>query len=369
MGEGQAMKIPCKGYVSRLRVGLERLSPVALLIPFLLACDPFAKPESLMDEYVKRLGRVLEIEPTLSAIPVAPEFPRMRERVRDIPQINVSMLDFLGLYGCELQHVVGQRNSTLGRVMHPTTRLDYEVRFIRAAEECIPELDRDSLKQRLAEVVSIKRDTLGDIAWNAFWGSREIEAVFTRSRGAMPVRGDPNAVSQAASDLQFVDALLQRVLAGELTVELGGLDPVYQGWHRQPVAGQLIQSAILLTTRLEDAASLLEARLGETPLCERPIRTRRAETMQSMFLSVFAGEVQPYLADVQRARFALIPAITSLAMLGGDARSAHFDAYVAEALSQRAETGLWHRFDRAVARHTQAWQALLEQCGMRPGMG
>ncbi|MGL1832793.1 DUF3080 family protein [Rhodocyclaceae bacterium SMB388] len=322
-----------------------------------------------MEEYVKRLGRVLEVDSSLSTVPVAPEFPRMRERVREIAHVNASMLDFLGLYGCELQQVVGERNSTLGRVMHPTARLDYELRFIRAAEECIPELDRDGLKQRLVEVIAIKREILGDIAWNAVWGSREIEAVFTRSRGAMPVRRDPNAVSQAASDLQFLDATLQRALAGELNVDVDGLDPVYQRWHRQPVAGQLIQSAILLTTRLEDASSLLEARLGETPLCEKPIRTRRADTMHSMFLSVFAGEVQPYLSEVQQARFALIPTIESLAALGGEMRSASFDAYAKEVLSQQGETGLWHGFDRAVARHTKAWQALLEQCGMRPGMG
>lgn len=349
--------------------GFKRLWPAVLLTPFLAACDPFAKPDTLMDEYVKRLGRVLEVEASLSPVPVAPEFPRMRERIREIPPINASMLDFLGLYGCELQHVVGQRNSTLGRVMHPSARLDYELRFIRAAEECIPELDRDSLKQRLAEVIAIKRDTLGDAAWNAVWGSREIEEVFTRSRGAMPVRGDPNLVSQAASDLQLLDATLLRALAGDHGINVSDLDPVYQRWSRQPVAGQLILSVVLLTVRLEDATRLLESRLGDTPLCEKQIRTRRADTMHSMFLSVFAGEVQPYLAEVQRARYALIPSLQSLASLGGEQRSASFDHYASKVLMPRPDAGLWHGFDRAMARHTQAWQALLEQCGMRPGLG
>lgn len=38
------------------------------LIHLLCACDPLAKPESLMDEYVKRLANVLDVEPVYSEL-------------------------------------------------------------------------------------------------------------------------------------------------------------------------------------------------------------------------------------------------------------------------------------------------------------
>ena len=66
----------------------------------------------------------------------------MRERVHEIEPISIGMLDYFGLYGCELQYVVGKRNSSLGRVAHPLTRLDYERRFIIAAETCSETFER-----------------------------------------------------------------------------------------------------------------------------------------------------------------------------------------------------------------------------------
>jgi hypothetical protein len=36
-------------------------------------------------------------------------------------------------------------------------------------------------------------------------------------------------------------------------------------------------------------------------------------------------------------------------------------------LSSTAADSLWRALDRAIGDHTQAWQRLLEQCGMRPG--
>jgi len=310
----------------RLRLRSLWLVAQAFLLAVLVsACDPFAEPESMLDEYVTRVGRVLEDTPELTRLPVAPEFPRLRERVRDIPTLNVSMLEFLGLYGCDLQHVIGERNSSLGRVMHPASRLDYEVRFIRAADECAAELEREALVQRLHEVAAFKRDVLSDVAWNAVWGSREIEGLFTRSKGALQVAPDQNAVSLLAHDLQNMEAMMAGIAAGHLGHDVNTLEPVYQRWLGHALAGQVLRSAILLSTRLDDAAKLIEARLDDdNPLCYRQMRNRRADTMHSMFLSVYAGHVQPYLADVQRVRRAILPPLQSLARLGEDAASERF---------------------------------------------
>lgn len=346
---------------------LLRLALALGLMLALSGCDPFAQPDTMLDEYVARVGRVLEVEPVLSPVPTVPEFPRMRERVRDIPALNVSMLDFLGLYGCELQHVVGERNSILGRVMHPASRLEYELRFMSAAKACRDEIERDALRLRLDEVMEAKRAVMGDIAWNAVWGSREIEDLFTRSRGPLKVGADRNTMSLVLADLDAMDAAMRRIGAGELDADVKALEPVYQRWLAQPLAGQLFRGASLLSTRLDDATRLIEARLEGAPLCHRQSRNRRADIMYSMFLSVFAGHVQPYLADVQRLRLALLPPLRSLASVGDGYTSQPFMAYADSVLFDQAEAGLWQTFDRSVVRHTRAWQALLEQCGMRPG--
>lgn len=342
---------------------------ILLVATFVLAgCDPFAQSESMLDEYNRRLARVLEVQPQLTPVPTAPEFPRMRERLRDIEPISVSMLDFLGLYGCELQHVVGERNSTLGRVAHPVSRLDYERRFILAAEECAASIEREALVERLLEVKALKRASLVDAAWNAVWGSREIENHFTRSRGPLPVRMDRNRLSESVQNAKLLEDRIQALVGGDLEQDLAALDGVYQRWLNDALAGQGLRSAILVATRLDDATRLIEQRLGERPLCLQGRANRQAEIMRNMFGSVYAAEVQPYLADVQRVRRELFPPLAALATLGNRGASDTFDRYVSAVLDESSEHNHWQAFDQAVARHTSAWQALLGQCGMRPGV-
>src|SRR5690606_8032454 len=145
------------------------------------------------------------------------------------------------------------------------------------------------------------------------------------------------------------------------------LDDVYQRWHARPLAGQLQRAAVLATTRLDDASRLIEARVEGRPVCARPdLRPRAAENMRGMFMSVYIGEVQPYLAEIQRARRELMPPLRELAAIGGG-RSAALAGYARRTLGEADADSVWHRFDRAVARHAEAWQALLGQCGMRPG--
>ncbi|HRP96328.1 MAG TPA: DUF3080 domain-containing protein [Rhodocyclaceae bacterium] len=335
----------------------------------LVACDPFAAPDSMLDEYVTRVGRVLDVEVALSPVPPAPALPRLRERTRPLPEFRVGMRDFLGLYGCGLQHVVGARNSGLGRVMHPSSRLEYELRFIRTADECLPRLERSQLADRLEAVTVAKREALADVAWNAVWGTREVEDLFTRSQGALRIGVDRNAVGNMVDDLRRMEGSVARVLGGELDVDVGALDAVYQRWLSQPLAGQVIRSALLLTVRLNDAAALVEARLGDRPLCHRKVQTRQAKTMRSMFTAVYVGHVQPYLADVQHVRRELLPPLQALARIEGEGHGDAFDAYLQAAVGDNSEGSHWQAFDRAVARHTRAWQQLLEQCGMRPGSG
>ncbi len=344
-----------------------RVLAIIALGLFVAGCQPFSQPESMLDEYNRRLARVLDVELELTPVPAAPKFPGSRDRVREIEPISISMLDFLGLYGCELQHVVGERNSILGRVAHPLTRLDYERRFIIAAETCSETIKREGLAERLVEASAFKREALAAAAWNAVWGSREIENHFSRARGALPMGLDRARLSVSVQNAHLLERRIGALLDGELDQDLGALDAVYQRWNHDPLAGQALRSAILVSTRLDDASRLIEQRLDERPLCVRGRANRQAEIMQNMLVSVFAAEVQPYLADVERVRRELLPPLLALARFADPGPSTHFERYVAAALDDSSEVSHWRAFDQAVARHTRAWQDLLDQCGMRAG--
>jgi hypothetical protein len=361
MARSEVRVVPKSG-----RTAMRALVPVLVVI-LIAGCDPFAQPESMLDEYNRRLARVLDVEPELTPVPAAPGLPRLRERVREIEPISIGMLDFLGLYGCELQFVVGERNSSMGRVAHPLTRLDYERRFIIAADACLETLERETLAERLVEATMQKRESLPDAAWNAVWGSREIENHFTRTRGALPVRLNRDRLSVSVQNAILLEHRIRNLLEGDLEQDLAALDSVYQRWLNDPAAGQALRSAILVATRLNDASRMIEQRLDERPLCPSGRPNRQAEIMRNMLDSFYAAEVQPYLANVQHVRRELLPPLRAMAAMGMESPGEDFSRYVASVLDDDGEHSHWQRFDQSIARHTTAWQALLDQCGMRLG--
>ncbi len=368
-----------------------RMCVPGLLMVVLSACNPFSEARPMMDEYVERVARVLETEPGLSAIDSPTQIPRRRDRVLTMPELELGMLDFLSLYGCELQFVVGEKNSVMGKVMQPLNRLRYELRFIRAAQDCIPETEDEDLVEVLNEAIASKRETLPIALWNATWGVEEIETLFTLAKGYYPVQSEGNPVADLARDSdrmnQVVGALLTgKVEANALAVKTPGKEAleesalesalesslefagaVQQRWQAEYRAGQLINSAALVKTRLNDATALLQQRIKQRPLCLKGKPNNQAEIVQSMFFSVYIEKIQPYMSNLSRARVELIEPLAMMAERQKAVMPPEFANWYRKHLSQVADDSLWLELDAAMARHTESWQALLEQCGMRPG--
>ena len=349
--------------------GKHRARPMALLlmVPVLSACNPFSEARPMLDEYVERVARVLETEPELSSPEPAEQIPRRRDRVLAMPELDMGILDFLSLYGCELQLVVGEKNSVMGRVMQPLNRLRYEVRFIEAARECLPEVEDEELEEALQRAIESKRESLPIAVWNATWGVEEVETLFTLAKGYYPVAPEGDPVSDLAVDAQQLNAATARLLDERLDVSLEFAGNVHQRWQAEYRAGQLINSARLLAARLDDATGLLQERLDGRPLCLNGKPNNQSDIVQNMFFSVYIGEIQPYMGEVRRARDALIEPLARLAQQQEEVMPEQFRDWYLQHLSLSAEGSLWLELDRAMADHTRAWQDLLEQCGLRPG--
>ncbi|MDO3721840.1 DUF3080 domain-containing protein [Marinobacter sp. chi1] len=333
----------------------------------LSACNPFSDARPMMDEYVERVARVLELEPELSDIPAASQMPRRRDRVLSMPELEMGMLDFLSLYGCELQFVVGEKNSVMGRVMQPLNRLRYELKFIESSEECLPEIEREALAGELEAAIESKKESLPIALWNATWGAEEVETLFTLAKGHYPVAAKGNPVSDLALDAQQLNEAVADLLAGRLSVDLDFAGGVQQRWQAEYRAGQLINSAALVTARLNDATALIEGRLEGRPLCLNGKPNNQSDIVQSMFFSVYIEEIQPYLSDIQRARQALLEPLAQLAASQRSVMPGSFTDWFRQHLSQTSDQGIWAELDEAIASHTRSWQELLGQCGMRPG--
>ncbi len=346
--------------------GLFRIA-IPVLASLLAGCNPFSDARPMMDEYVERVARVLETDPALSGIDAASQLPRRRDRVLTMPDLDMGMLDFLSLYGCQLQYVVGEKNSVMGRVMQPLNRLRYEIRFIEAARECLPEIEDETLSEELGEAIESKRESLPIAIWNATWGVEEVEKLFTLAKGDYPVSSEGNPISDLARDVGRLNATVSRLLSNDLSVSLDFAGAVQQRWQAEHRAGQLINSALLLTARLKDGTALLRQRIEGRPLCLDGKPNNQSDILQNMFFSVYIGKVQPYMSELARARTELIVPFEQLAKMQADVMPENFRTWYQRHLSQGSQPSLWRQLDVAMMNHTRAWQDLLEQCGLRPG--
>lgn len=337
------------------------------VVVFLLAgCNPFSDVRPMMDEYVERVGRVLDAEPVLSEISVPEPMPRRRNRVLKMPELELGMLDFLSLYGCELQYVVGEKNSVMGKVMQPLNRLRYEVRFIRTAGECLKTVDDEGLQDVLKQAIASKRESLPIAIWNATWGVEEVETLFTLAKNEYPVE-NAGSLSDLVRDAHQLNKAVAALLEQDLDEDLTFWGEVHQRWQAEYRAGQLINSAHLVATRLGDATRLINQRLENRPLCLNGKPNNQSDIVKGMFFSIYIGKIQPYLADLRRARMSLIEPLAELAQMQVDVMPAQFRRWQESALALKGSRSIWANLDKAVAAHTKSWQTLLEQCGLRPG--
>lgn len=334
----------------------------------LLGCNPFSDAESLTDEYLERLARVLDTAPVLRAeLPAGSIPPRRRERILALPELDLGMLDFLSLYGCELQYVVGERNSVMGKVMQPINQLRYEIRFIRAAEACLPEVDDEELTDALESAIESKRGSLPLAVWNATWGTEEVERQFTLSKGYYPVAETGNPASDLVRDLQQLNRQVEALLAQKLEISLENLGQIHQRWQADVLAGQTINSARLLISTLNAGTELLGTRLEGRPLCLNGQPNNQSEIVQNFFFSIYIGKIQPYMSDVSRARDSLIAGFEELARQQQAVMPESFTPWYQRHLAADTRNSLWQELDQAMMRHTRHWQDLLGQCGLRPG--
>lgn len=336
-----------------------------LAILLLSSCDPFTSPQSLMAEYPIRLARVLDVAAQNSPQTTPAIWPRVRERRVTIPDIEINMLEFLDLYGCDLQVVVGERNAILGKVMQPLNRLRYSQRFIDEAGICIENIDDASLKQTLKQATVLKRQQLPAEIWQASWASDEMAGLFSHTAQPMPIE-QPLAISQQlAEDFAYLNQTADALLSGSNETALIRWGKIQQRWQYQDDLGALFKSAQQLTQMLNASSAILKQRIDEKPLCYQGKPNPRARQLEGVFFKVYISHVQPYIALVSQHRDVLLPAVRQFAAQQVDTAPAAVKAYWQQYLLDEPQS-IWPAFDLAVKNHTQHWQDLLEQCGLKP---
>lgn len=342
----------------------------ALCLCLLLAgCDRAPPAVQQMDNYLERLGRVLDQEYSgyddtqLSRY----RLPERRERLIEIEPMRLSLLELLvETRRCKpLQQRVSERNSILGKVMPWSHRLAFEGELIRAIDDCIVTLsddpDRAELVTELEQLAAQKRAQLPAVFWNALNASEEFEYYLRFSAEPLPVQNQPLEDRQGVLALGQL-AQVGQALPAQLPPPLPELEAHFQALGQSDRSSQLIHSLSRLTQVLGQATRMLNSPAARQ-LCPMGQPTARSRILLNVFVLFYAGEIQPYMAQIQRlgrpweqniARLAAVPAIP-------DATARYLDTLANDGRS------LWNDYQTQLAAHSEAWQEVLGACQMRPG--
>lgn len=342
---------------------------LTLMAVLLSGCSADGAPGSLLEEYRWRLRNALDLDvPDMPAdIGSLPVYPAARALNLPLQPLQINVLEFLQLSGCELQHLLGQRNSILGKVMTETQALLYHRQFLALAQACLQQRTAagqgaDELSQTLVAALQSKRADDRAVHWNATAASAEFLQLMSAAGGALSAAELEQGFAGVHHQLQS----LSRLLAPPGVLESAQLEGHYQVLGSAPVAGRLLASQQLLTRQLNLLTAAARLRLETRPLCYKPHPTEPARVAQRVFLRFYIGAVQPYLSAVHRHSRQLRGDLLQL-LSPYQPWPPAFQQYWDQHWSETQARSVWRQFNTAVADHTRLWQDLLGQCGLAPG--
>jgi hypothetical protein len=318
--------------------------------------DPVA---ARWQDYLARLERLTrQPVPSAAALELRP-YPGNAALRRPLPDLRTGLLNYLGLRHCDLMSLVSERNSALGK-LRSASLLDYELTFIERGQRCLngAALEDPELIGLLERTLEVKRDSLGDLFWNATWASDELRGFLNQSPGPA---GDSARGLEALGGLASAGRALRESPPPDALPDLER--------HLATLAGGAAGGAVLreiaaARVALEQALGMLES-LDEDSLCPRGRASQRARYLRNLLDSVYGQEVQPYLADLDRRRRRLDDRLRALRAVSSGANPA-LDRWLDHYFGPRGQSA---RLDQALRAHTERWQTVLGACGLMPGGG
>lgn len=288
-----------------------------------------------------------------------PRLPPARDIRLEPARESIDILEYLRIGRCELQQLVAERNSSLGRLAQPSQRLVYEIRFLSAGDACLEAIGEDypELAADLGRVLEAKRRDLPLVIWQATLGGDEFREYWQRGNDPLPETfGEAPelmlALSQLADDIEGWRA-------GDLAIDSSRLEHQLDVIRRGSGGKQLAAWA-LIDEKLAAASGVVRDRIERRALCFEGMPTPKADILDSVVREYFVGRIQRWAASLNARHYELHPRILRIERLLADVMPpAYRDWQIARDTRLEAGRG-------ALARHVEALRPLLSQCNLLP---
>lgn len=345
-----------------------RLLTFTCLLTLLQGCQQPAGQE-ILEDYLYRMANATgqDIDQDLATLPAIPTYPAKRDRLLTEIELREGVFDTLKFRHCGLLNLIAERNSSLGKVMPPSQKLRYELRFFGLARQCLqrPEIREDlEFKAQLTAIVETKQRNLHRVLWNAVYNSQAMERNFALNQPPL----EPNAKDILPTTLETLGLFQQIALAIQSPAtfrpptQLDNIEHYYKNLEHNRLGAQWLTSIRMLTATFARTADAIQQRLDKRKVCPQGKPTKRSKILHNVFIKFYAGQVQPYFSTVDKVGQQWLSAHDKL--LGSLQHSDKLNHYRQQVLSTNSK--LWQAYLAARQDHVNQWQRLLRQCGLMP---
>jgi len=227
------------------------------------------------------------------------------------------------------------------------------------------QLDTDFLA-RLTSIVQVKQSNLSKVFWAATLDADEFEHNLGLSVDPLPT----DMESIAGPSQEALDHLVHIAQGlNDLGVETDSerLETKLQALDQLRFGGRLNRSLQVATAYLDVVTSLLKETLEVGRLCPQGIPSRRGKILYNVLRGQYIDGIQPYMTKLDRHGRAWLQSLNKLFALQPAEIPDTMKRYQDAVIDLHNPNGLWRRFRAAQQLHTDAWQAVLESCGIKAG--
>ncbi|MFN3899595.1 MAG: DUF3080 family protein [Alishewanella aestuarii] len=281
-----------------------------LVLALLLSgCSDSAGVATLRD-YQQRLNRVLELDSAKPQLPAAAALPAKSALQQPLPDLRIDLLDAFATRRCGLDQLIAERNSSLGKVFTASKRLHYELRFLATLELCLTEAWDEPLKSQLSQVYQQKQQTIGIALSNMLQTDDTLRKTWLGSNKALTPGSDNGFTASLGALQQLLE--LKQAIDREDWYSASRIDPeaALASLYRSDFFPQL-QFSLRYANSWFNAVNPQLLSLAPASLCPRG-QSEQLTILTTVFRKYFIGEVQAYLAKLNRYQQQSWPLIAEL---------------------------------------------------------
>ena len=326
------------------------------LLPLLLslsACSGYNGDKAIAN-YQQRLARVLEATPLTDDMPMAATLAEQRDLKQPLPDLRLDITDAYATRRCGLDTLIGERNSSLGKVYSASKQLNYELRFLSQLQQCLTQSwDNTALLSQLQQVYQQKQDSIGVAFNNMLLTDDTLRKELLGIRSPLPIT-QAKGISETWQALTKLNQLQQFIAAQNWqAASQVDIEQQLQVLYHYNSLGRLQYSLRSASHRLAQLNQMLES-IKPQQLCQPRANQQQLEILANVFNTFFIAEVQQYTVNLQGYQQQLWPLLAQL----------YAETPLQQALAQRFDGSLV-QMRTELAEHVRWWQALNSHCPLQ----